>query len=87
MSQNTKEVEYYKAANDKWFTVRELINVIRKYSLYETAAQWFGGIDAHHVFFEGFTDSGSSNGRYGFTASDGAVEVRRRRDLRHAAVR
>ena len=60
---NTKEVEY-KAANDKWFTVRELINVIGKYSLYETAAQWFGGIDAHHVFFEGFTDSGSSNGRY-----------------------
>ena len=59
---NTKEIEY-KAANDKWFT-HKFINVIGKYSLYETAAQWFGGIDAHHVFFEGFTDSGSSNGRY-----------------------
>ena len=62
--QSTRPLKY-KAANGKWFTVQETMEVIGKY---ETATRgntkWFGGVDTHHVFFEGFDTLGSSNGRY-----------------------
>lgn len=52
----------FTAANGKWFTVQEFLDVVGKL---ETAVrgetEWFGGIDAHHVYFEGLM---GANGRY-----------------------
>jgi hypothetical protein len=49
----TRNVEH-KAPNGKYFTIRDMLGVV-----VETERQtrgdtdWFGGIDVHHVFFEG----------------------------------
>lgn len=41
--------------NNKGFTVREMFNVIVEFEK-ETRplSNWFGGVDAHHIYFEGF---------------------------------
>ncbi|MFE3752893.1 hypothetical protein ACFXO9_01160 [Nocardia tengchongensis] len=44
----------HRAPNDKWFTVRDLVAAIAETERRtRPQSQWFGGIDVHHVFFEG----------------------------------
>ncbi len=45
----------YRAPNGKVFTVRGLFDVLLKIEKYSRPkTDWFGGIDVHHIFFEGF---------------------------------
>ena len=50
----------HKASNGKWLTVQEFLDAV---GVHETAtrgsSEWFGGIDTHHVFFEGVWKSGA----------------------------
>ncbi|MEV0246359.1 hypothetical protein AB0H76_07225 [Nocardia sp. NPDC050712] len=42
------------APNGKWFTVRDLAAAIRETERStRQESQWFGGVDVHHIFFEG----------------------------------
>ncbi|MEU1429792.1 hypothetical protein ABZ412_22190 [Nocardia sp. NPDC005746] len=44
----------HRAPNGKWFTVRDLVAAITETERRtRPQSQWFGGIDVHHVFFEG----------------------------------
>ncbi|WP_458691247.1 hypothetical protein [Nocardia tengchongensis] len=44
----------HRAPNGKWFTVRDLVAAVAETERRTRAqSQWFGGIDVHHVFFEG----------------------------------
>ncbi|MGW4352330.1 hypothetical protein ACWELJ_09600 [Nocardia sp. NPDC004582] len=44
----------HRAPNGKWFTVRDLVAAIAETERRTRhQSQWFGGIDVHHVFFEG----------------------------------
>ncbi|KAJ3048900.1 hypothetical protein HK097_010108 [Rhizophlyctis rosea] len=44
----------FRAANGKWFSVRELVGVVEKWEQEDRVrSDWFGGVDAHHIFFEG----------------------------------
>ncbi|MFE3798331.1 hypothetical protein [Nocardia tengchongensis] len=44
----------HRSPNDKWFTVRDLVAAIAETERRtRPQSQWFGGIDVHHVFFEG----------------------------------
>jgi len=46
------------APNNKNFTVKDLVKAIEKTELLtrgDDSAEWFGGIDVHHIFFEGLT--------------------------------
>ena len=53
ISFNGHEATYF-ASNGKWLTVMEFFDAVGKH---ETATRgssdWFGGVDTHHVFFEG----------------------------------
>lgn len=57
----------FNAPNNKSFTVKELIEAIVSFEKEDrlcSKSEWFGGIDVHHVFFEGL-------GKY----KDGMYEV------------
>jgi hypothetical protein len=42
------------APNGKWFTVRDLANAIARTERESREhGEWLGGVDVHHVFFEG----------------------------------
>ena len=44
----------FKSKSKKGFTVRELIECIKDVeNIARPESEWFGGIDAHHIFFEG----------------------------------
>ena len=45
----------YKCSNDKgFFTVAEVVALIVEFERIDRPkSQWFGGVDCHHVFFEG----------------------------------
>ncbi|MFE3189463.1 hypothetical protein ACFXHA_10670 [Nocardia sp. NPDC059240] len=44
----------HRASNEKWFTVRDLAAAIAETErLTRQQSQWFGGVDVHHIFFEG----------------------------------
>lgn len=48
-----KELEY-DAPNDEYFTVRDLIHAIeRTESVVRAESEWLGGVDVHHIYFEG----------------------------------
>jgi hypothetical protein len=51
----------HKAPNKKYFTARDLIAAIRETER-QTRSQtvWFGGIDTHHVYFEGLHIEGGA---------------------------
>lgn len=53
----TGAVVVHRAPNGKHFTVRELARAVERTEL-ETrgASEWLGGVDAHHVFFEGLRE-------------------------------
>lgn len=51
----SKIVEH-KAPNGKYFTVKDMIAVICEQERQTRGdTDWFGGIDIHHIFFEGLT--------------------------------
>ena len=53
----------FEAPNGKWFSVREALRAIADYEkVARTRADWFGGVDNHHIFFEGLAPRG--NGRF-----------------------
>ncbi|MEU7141507.1 hypothetical protein ABZ942_18775 [Nocardia sp. NPDC046473] len=44
----------HRAPNGKWFTVRDLAAAIGETERStRQQSQWFGGVDVHHIFFEG----------------------------------
>lgn len=44
----------HKAPNDKHFTLADMIKVVEATELQTRGdTDWFGGIDVHHIFFEG----------------------------------
>jgi hypothetical protein len=44
----------HRAPNGKWFTVRDLAAAIAETERStRQKSQWFGGVDVHHIFFEG----------------------------------
>ena len=47
------EIFDYAAPDSKQFTVRDLVAAIEQHEFHTRNATWFGGIDVHHVFFEG----------------------------------
>ncbi len=54
---DTGAVVVHQAPNGKHFTVRELACAVERTEL-ETrgASEWLGGVDVHHVFFEGLSE-------------------------------
>lgn len=41
-----------------FFTVSELLKVVQRFEMKaRPQTQWFGGVDAHHVYFEGFSQN------------------------------
>lgn len=47
------------APNGEWFTVADLIGTIEEVERRSRgASEWFGGIDVHHVYFEGIHPDG-----------------------------
>ena len=48
----------HQAPNGKYFTVRDMVKAVCDNQMQTRGAtDWFGGIDVHHVFFEGITIS------------------------------
>lgn len=48
------ETVLHTAANGSYFTVAELLRAVEETERQSRAqAEWFGGVDVHHVFFEG----------------------------------
>jgi hypothetical protein len=44
----------YIAPNKKHFTVKELVEVVEEWERIDRPrSNWFGGVDEHHIFFEG----------------------------------
>ncbi|GAB2663226.1 hypothetical protein GCM10027088_47380 [Nocardia goodfellowii] len=44
----------HRASNGKWFTVRDLVTAIAETERRtRQQSQWYGGVDVHHVYFEG----------------------------------
>ncbi len=44
----------HRAPNGKWFTVRDLTAAIAETERStRQQSQWYGGVDVHHIFFEG----------------------------------
>ena len=44
----------YTARNGRWFSCKELMDIIIKFDLEDRPKSlWFGGIDAHHIYFDG----------------------------------
>jgi hypothetical protein len=56
---DTGDVVTHEAPNGRHFTVRDLIQAVERTEL-ETrgSSKWLGGIDVHHVFFEGILPEG-----------------------------
>lgn len=56
LSGESGEVIEYSAVNQKFFTAQELIKAI-ELTEFKTRAntEWFGGIDVHHIYFEGLS--------------------------------
>lgn len=53
VSQSNEVVEH-KASNKKYFTVKELLNAVELTEKQTRKnSDWFGGVDVHHIFFEG----------------------------------
>ncbi len=49
-----ERVVEHRAPNDRWFTTRELAKAIEETERQTRGySDWFGGIDVHHVFFQG----------------------------------
>lgn len=49
----------HQAPNGKWFTVRDLAAAVAETeSSTRQHSEWFGGVDVHHVFFEGIHQRG-----------------------------
>ena len=54
-SESGESVEH-SADNGKYFTVKELISAVETTELKTRGnTDWFGGIDVHHIYFEGLT--------------------------------
>ena len=53
---HSKIKKTYEAKNGEFFTIKELINNICKFEKEDRleGEGWMGGIDCHHIFFEGF---------------------------------
>merc|ERR1719231_758227 len=50
---------HYKSANGKYFTIQEFLDIVGDFETKTRGcSKWFGGIDAHHVFFEGVRGCG-----------------------------
>lgn len=48
------ETVKHNAKNGKYFTVQELLNAVElTEKLTRKKSEWFGGVDIHHIFFEG----------------------------------
>jgi hypothetical protein len=53
----TSEVVQYKSPNGNYFTVKDMIEVIEKLEmLTRKNSIWLGGIDLHHIYFEGMIE-------------------------------
>jgi hypothetical protein len=45
---------HHVAPNGQWFTVRDLLAAVEETErVTRQESQWFGGVDIHHVFFQG----------------------------------
>jgi hypothetical protein len=50
----SQQVTTHAAPNGKHFTVQELLNAVEESERQSRGnSEWFGGVDVHHVFFEG----------------------------------
>ncbi|MEM1350674.1 MAG: hypothetical protein AAGI01_19080, partial [Myxococcota bacterium] len=46
----------FDAPNGKYFTLRDLAEVIERLELVTRGdSEWFGGVDVHHVYFDGIS--------------------------------
>jgi hypothetical protein len=55
----TKHVEHTFTNKRGYFTCGELIdNIVQYANINRPHTRWFGGIDCHHIFFEGLTSCG-----------------------------
>jgi hypothetical protein len=51
---NSDKIASFTAENGEWFTIKELIKAVEKVEQEDRVrSDWFGGVDVHHVFFEG----------------------------------
>ncbi|WP_425399697.1 hypothetical protein [Aeoliella sp.] len=51
---DSRNVVEHEAPNGESFTVRELLKAVEETERQERSnTEWFGGVDVHHVFFEG----------------------------------
>ncbi len=49
-----EQVSTHQAPNGKYFTVQDLLNAVEEAERQSRGnSEWFGGVDVHHVFFEG----------------------------------
>ncbi|WP_405489232.1 hypothetical protein [Nocardia sp. NBC_00511] len=47
----------HQAPNGKWFTVRDLVAAVAETERRtRQQSEWFGGMDVHHIFFEGIEE-------------------------------
>ncbi len=54
-----RETTKHQAPNGKYFTVRDMVKaVVDNQKQTRGATDWFGGIDVHHIYFEGIDANG-----------------------------
>ncbi|ORY50487.1 hypothetical protein BCR33DRAFT_762794 [Rhizoclosmatium globosum] len=49
------ESKTFTAPNGNFFTVRDMVDIVEAFEReFRVKSDWFGGVDAHHIFYEGF---------------------------------